>query len=108
MGKKKKVILPPILPPELKEEEIEVSDEDLEFVSGNKAFANFLTRLDTKSIDRYNLFSAFIIFFPVLLSLLGYHYPMISLGIDHLLSLLSSFTLDFNSSYLSYYLSTSL
>ncbi|CAA6658032.1 unnamed protein product [Spirodela intermedia] len=53
MGKKKKVILPPSLPPEVREEEIEVSDEDLEFVRGNKDFASFLTRLDTKSIDRH-------------------------------------------------------
>ncbi|XP_078437025.1 binding protein [Wolffia australiana] len=53
MGKKKKVILPPNLPPEVREEEIEVSDEDLQFVRGNKAFASFLTRLDTKSIDKH-------------------------------------------------------
>ncbi|MQM01362.1 hypothetical protein Taro_034113 [Colocasia esculenta] len=53
MGKKKKVILPPDLPPEIKEEDIEVSDEDLEFVRQNRDYAKFLNRLDTKSIDRH-------------------------------------------------------
>ena len=53
MGKKKKVILPPELPPEVNEEEIEVSDEDFDFVKKNRGFAGFLTKLDTKSIDRF-------------------------------------------------------
>lgn len=51
MGKKK-VILPPELPPEVDEEEIHVSDEDLDFVKSNHHFTTFLTNLDTKSIDR--------------------------------------------------------
>ncbi|CAN0902749.1 Nucleolar complex-associated protein 3 [Linum grandiflorum] len=55
MGRKKqqKTVLPPALPPEVPEEEIEVSDEDLEFVSKNKDFAGFLTSLDTKTIDKH-------------------------------------------------------
>ncbi|KAK1305034.1 hypothetical protein QJS10_CPB11g01552 [Acorus calamus] len=53
MGKKKKVILPPLLPPEVGEDEIEVSDEDLEFVRENRDYAGFLSSLDTKSITRH-------------------------------------------------------
>ncbi|THU50430.1 hypothetical protein C4D60_Mb06t20140 [Musa balbisiana] len=53
MGKKNKVILPPNLPPEVADDEIEVSDEDLEFVGRNRQYVGFLTKLDTKSIDRH-------------------------------------------------------
>ncbi|CAL9192004.1 unnamed protein product [Musa hybrid cultivar] len=53
MGKKNKVILPPNLPPEVADDEIEVSDEDLEFVGRNREYVGFLTKLDTKSIDRH-------------------------------------------------------
>ncbi|KAJ6808298.1 nucleolar complex protein 3-like protein [Iris pallida] len=53
MGKKKKVILPPELPPEVADEEIEVSDEDFYFVKENKKFAGFLSKIDTKSIDKH-------------------------------------------------------
>ncbi|RWW25749.1 hypothetical protein GW17_00009888 [Ensete ventricosum] len=53
MGKKNKVILPPNLPPEVADDEIEVSDEDLEFVGRNRKYVGFLTKLDTKSIDRH-------------------------------------------------------
>ncbi|WOL12256.1 nucleolar complex protein [Canna indica] len=52
MGKKKKVILPPDLPV-IGDDEIQVSDEDLEFIGRNREYAGFLTRLDTKSIDRH-------------------------------------------------------
>lgn len=60
MGKKRnnekqKVILPPDLPPEVTEEEIEVSDEDLEFVKENQDYAVSVTRLDTKSITKFVL-----------------------------------------------------
>ncbi|KAJ6828770.1 nucleolar complex protein 3-like protein [Iris pallida] len=53
MGKKKKVILPPELPPDIADEEIEVSDEDFDFVKENKKFAGFLSKIDTKSIDKH-------------------------------------------------------
>lgn len=53
MGRKKKVILPPELPPEVNEEEVELSDEDFDFVRENRGFAGFLTKIDTKSIDRH-------------------------------------------------------
>lgn len=52
---KRKVILPPELPPEVDEDELEISDEDIDFVKENREFAGFLTKLDTKSIDRYRL-----------------------------------------------------
>lgn len=47
------MILPPELPPEVGEEEVEISDEDFDFVKENRDFAGFLTKLDTKSIDRH-------------------------------------------------------
>ncbi|XP_042483089.1 nucleolar complex protein 3 homolog [Macadamia integrifolia] len=53
MGKKKKVILPPQLPPEVAEDEIVVSDDDVQFVKKNRAYAGFLKRLDTQSITRH-------------------------------------------------------
>jgi nucleolar complex protein 3 len=54
MGKKKdKVSLPPDLPPDVHEDEIEVSDEDLQFVDENRAYAGFVSNLDTKSITRH-------------------------------------------------------
>ncbi|XP_050224679.1 nucleolar complex-associated protein 3 [Mercurialis annua] len=49
---KQKIILPPELPPEVKEEDIDVSDEDLEFVNENRDYAGFVSRLDTASITR--------------------------------------------------------
>ncbi|KAJ0042221.1 hypothetical protein Pint_18174 [Pistacia integerrima] len=54
MGKKKqKVVLPPDLPPEISEDEIEISDEDLEFVQENRDYAGFVSRLDTQSITKH-------------------------------------------------------
>ncbi|KAJ9562603.1 hypothetical protein OSB04_007763 [Centaurea solstitialis] len=54
MGKKKqKVMLPPELPPDVPEDEIEVSDEDLDFVNRNKEYAGFVSKLDTQSITRH-------------------------------------------------------
>ncbi|KAL7217545.1 hypothetical protein ACSBR2_010911 [Camellia fascicularis] len=55
MGKKqrKKIVLPPELPPEVSEDEIEVSDEDLQFVNENRDYAGFVSNLDTKSITRH-------------------------------------------------------
>lgn len=56
MGKKQKqkekVILPPELPPEVLEDEISVSDEDVDFLAENRAYAAFVSRLDTQSIDK--------------------------------------------------------
>ncbi|KAI3675652.1 hypothetical protein L1987_85244 [Smallanthus sonchifolius] len=56
MGRKRqkqKVVLPPELPPEVPEDEVEVSDEDLEFVNKNREYAGFVSRLDTQSITRH-------------------------------------------------------
>ncbi|PKA60477.1 hypothetical protein AXF42_Ash017883 [Apostasia shenzhenica] len=53
MVKKKKIILPPQLPPEVPDDEIEVSDEDLAFVNENREYAGFLTKLDRNLIDRH-------------------------------------------------------
>ncbi|XP_048132368.1 nucleolar complex-associated protein 3-like isoform X2 [Rhodamnia argentea] len=52
MGKQK-IILPPDLPPEVSEEEIQVSDEDLQFVNDNLDYAGFVSRLDTHSITKH-------------------------------------------------------
>ncbi|XP_004294064.1 PREDICTED: nucleolar complex protein 3 homolog [Fragaria vesca subsp. vesca] len=53
MRNKKKIILPPQLPPDISEDEIEVSDEDKAFVSENKDYAGFLSTLDTTSITKH-------------------------------------------------------
>ncbi|KAI4302238.1 hypothetical protein MLD38_038012 [Melastoma candidum] len=54
MGKpKQKIQLPPELPPELPEDDVEVSDEDLQFVNDNLDYAGFVSRLDTNSITRH-------------------------------------------------------
>ncbi|KAH6777143.1 binding protein [Perilla frutescens var. hirtella] len=54
MGKKKqKLILPPELPPEVPDEEIEVSDEDLQFVNDNLDYAGLVSKLDTQSITKH-------------------------------------------------------
>ncbi|KAF5728194.1 Nucleolar complex protein 3 isoform 1 [Tripterygium wilfordii] len=52
-NRREKVILPPELPPEISEDEIEVSDEDLQFVDENRDYAGFVSRLDTKSITKH-------------------------------------------------------
>ncbi|OMP04851.1 CCAAT-binding factor [Corchorus capsularis] len=49
---RKQIILPPDLPPEINEDEIEVSDEDIQFVDENKDYAGFVSRLDTQSINK--------------------------------------------------------
>ncbi|XP_052189804.1 nucleolar complex-associated protein 3 isoform X2 [Diospyros lotus] len=53
MGKKQKIVLPPELPPEVSEEEIEVSDEDVQFVVQNPEYASGVSNLDTHSITRH-------------------------------------------------------
>lgn len=53
MGKKQKVVLPPDLPPEVPEEDVQFSDEDVEFVAANQAYAALISNLDSKSIDKH-------------------------------------------------------
>ncbi|KAL3643142.1 hypothetical protein CASFOL_013957 [Castilleja foliolosa] len=54
MGKKKqKLVLPPELPPDVPDEDIEVSDEDLDFVKENSEYAGFVSNLDTQSITKH-------------------------------------------------------
>ncbi|KAL0353403.1 UNVERIFIED_CONTAM: Nucleolar complex protein 3 [Sesamum angustifolium] len=54
MGKKKqKLVLPPELPPEVPDEEVEVSDEDVQFVKENLEYAGFVSKLDTHSITKH-------------------------------------------------------
>ena len=59
MGKKQKqnqkVIRAPELPPEVPDEDIEISDEDVKFVAKNRAYAGFVSTLDTQSITKYVL-----------------------------------------------------
>ncbi|XP_038996576.1 nucleolar complex protein 3 homolog isoform X2 [Hibiscus syriacus] len=55
---RKQIILPPELPPEIAEDEIEVSDEDLQFVDQNKDYAGFVSRLDTHSINNEDALEA--------------------------------------------------
>ncbi|XP_068654805.1 nucleolar complex-associated protein 3 isoform X2 [Aristolochia californica] len=54
MGKKRnKIILPPQLPPDVADDDVEISDEDVEFLKQNKAYTGFLKNLDTKTINRH-------------------------------------------------------
>ncbi|KAL8171680.1 hypothetical protein V2J09_023484 [Rumex salicifolius] len=53
MGKKHKKTKAPELPPDVPDEDIEFSDEDVEFVSKHIGYAKFVSRLDTRSIDRH-------------------------------------------------------
>lgn len=57
MGRKQKIVLPPELPPEISDDEVEVSDEDLQFVNENRDYAGFVSNLDTHSITRFSIFS---------------------------------------------------
>lgn len=53
MGKKKqKIILPPDLPPEVPDEEIEVSDEDMQFVNQHSDYASFISKIDTPLLTK--------------------------------------------------------
>ncbi|CAL0303697.1 unnamed protein product [Lupinus luteus] len=55
MGKKpkQKIVLPPDLPPEIPDDDVEVSDEDLQFVKENRGYASLLSTLDTQSITKH-------------------------------------------------------
>lgn len=51
MGKNKQnLILPPELPPEALEEDIEVSDEALQFINENMDYAGFVSNLDALTL----------------------------------------------------------
>ncbi|PQM36090.1 nucleolar complex protein 3 homolog [Prunus yedoensis var. nudiflora] len=50
---KQRIILPPELPPDVSEDEIEVSDEDKDFVDQNREYTDFLSTLDTQSITKH-------------------------------------------------------
>ncbi|KAJ1379856.1 hypothetical protein SESBI_46519 [Sesbania bispinosa] len=58
MGKKpkQKIVLPPDLPPEIPDDEVEISDDDLQFVKENRAYASLLSNLDTQSITKFESF----------------------------------------------------
>ncbi|CAN6455552.1 unnamed protein product [Victoria cruziana] len=43
----------PLLPPDVGDNEIQVSDDDFEFLKENRDYAGFLKKLDTKSITRH-------------------------------------------------------
>ncbi|WVZ57288.1 hypothetical protein U9M48_007693 [Paspalum notatum var. saurae] len=56
MGKRKdknKVVLPPELPPEVDDDEVDVSDEDIAFYAGDSKNVAPFRHFDQKSIDRY-------------------------------------------------------
>ncbi|KAL9296725.1 hypothetical protein ACSQ67_022621 [Phaseolus vulgaris] len=56
MGKKKqKIVLPPELPPDIPEDEVEVSDDDLQFIKENRSYASLLSTLDTHSITKVGM-----------------------------------------------------
>ena len=63
-NQKKKIVLPPELPPEIAEDEVEVSDEDLQFVNENQDYAGFVSSLDTQSITKYVIFLK-VLFFKI-------------------------------------------
>ena len=51
--KKDKIILPPELPLEIPDDEVEVSDDDLQFIKENCAYASLVSTLDTHSITKF-------------------------------------------------------
>ncbi|KAH1159500.1 hypothetical protein GYH30_031289 [Glycine max] len=51
--KKDKIILPPELPLEIPDDEVEVSDDDLQFIKENCAYASLVSTLDTHSITKH-------------------------------------------------------
>ncbi|KAK7312551.1 hypothetical protein VNO77_36490 [Canavalia gladiata] len=53
MGKKQKIVLPPELPPEIPDDEVEVSDDDLQFIKENRGYASLISSLDTHSITKH-------------------------------------------------------
>lgn len=65
-NEKKKTTLPPDLPPEVTEEEIDVSDEDLQFVKENRDYAASVSRLDTESITKFVFNFDNILFFCIM------------------------------------------
>uniref|UniRef100_A0ACD5WZR4 Uncharacterized protein n=1 Tax=Avena sativa TaxID=4498 RepID=A0ACD5WZR4_AVESA len=51
-SKKNKVILAPPLPPEVDDEDIVISDDDVDFVEKNKEHVRFIARMDRGAIDK--------------------------------------------------------
>ncbi|KAH9603623.1 hypothetical protein KSS87_006508 [Heliosperma pusillum] len=50
---KDKIVLPPELPPDVADEDVVISDEDVAFVSQNQSYAALLSGLDTTSITKH-------------------------------------------------------
>ncbi|RZB80544.1 hypothetical protein D0Y65_030301 [Glycine soja] len=57
--KKDKIILPPELPLEIPDDEVEVSDDDLQFIKENCAYASLVSTLDTHSITNVSVRAVF-------------------------------------------------
>lgn len=77
-NQKKKIVLPPELPPEIAEDEVEVSDEDLQFVNENQDYAGFVSSLDTQSITKYVIFLK-VLFFKIHIVFILYAFVYVSI-----------------------------
>ena len=51
-SKKNKVILAPPLPPDVDDDDIVISDEDVDFVEKNTEHLRFMARMDSKALDK--------------------------------------------------------
>lgn len=54
-SKKKQAPATPLLPPDVAEDEVDISDEDVSFVAKHRQYAGFLSNLDTSTITKHVL-----------------------------------------------------